>query len=112
MEKIIQIFETREGKCPFLEWLLTLRDIKARAIIRARIERIRFGNLGDCKSVGKGVYELRVHFGAGYRIYLGKDGLKTVILLCGGDKGTQKRDIARAILLWMEYNYGTQKLSK
>ena len=112
MEKTILIFETKEGKSPFSDWLLGLKDIKARAIIRARIERIRLGNLGDCKSLGGGVFELKIPFGPGYRVYLGQDGPVIVVLLCGGDKGSQKRDITKAKLLWTEYKNGRTKLSR
>ena len=112
MEKTILIFETREGKCPFSNWLLTLKDVKGRAAIRARLERVRLGNLGDCKSIGDGVSELRISFGPGYRVYFGQDGPTLIVLLCGGDKSTQKRDIAKSKLLWMEYKNGSQKLSK
>lgn len=112
MEKTILIFETREGKCPFSDWLLNLKDSKGRAVIRARLERVRLGNFGDCKSIGDGVNELRVAFGPGYRVYFGQDGTKLIVLLCGGDKSTQKRDIAKAKLLWMEYKNGNKKLSK
>ena len=112
MQNTILIFETREGKCPFNDWLLNLKDIKARAIIRARLERVKLGNLGDCKSVGEGIAELRISFGPGYRVYFGQDGVRIIVLLCGGDKSSQRRDIAKAKLLWMEYNYGNKKLSK
>lgn len=73
---------------------------------------MRLGNLGDCKSIGDGVFELRISFGPGYRVYFGQDGPKVVVLLCGGDKRSQKRDIAKAKLLWMEYLYGRQKLPR
>lgn len=73
------------------------------AIVRARLNRIRLGNFGDCKSVGNGVEELRIDFGPGYRIYFGRQGLLAVILLCGGDKKTQARDIATAQKYWKEY---------
>ncbi len=112
MGKTILIFETEQGKCPFSEWLLTLNDSKGRAVIRARLERVRLGNLGDCKNVGGGVNELRVSFGPGYRVYFGQDGATLVVLLCGGDKSTQRRDITKAKLLWMEYKNGNKKLSK
>ena len=112
MEKTLLLFETREGKCPFSDWLLALKDVKGRAVIRARLERIRQGNFGDCKSVGDGIRELRISFGPGYRLYFGQNGTKIVVLLCGGDKGSQKRDIAEAKLLWMEYKHGSKKLSK
>lgn len=107
MQKTIFIFESRDGKSPFSEWLESLKDIKGRAVIRARLERVRLGNFGDCKNVGDSVFELRIVFGPGYRVYFGQDGATLVVLLCGGDKRTQKKDIARAKLLWMEYKYGT-----
>ena len=112
MEKTILIYETKGGKAPFSEWLLNLKDIKARATIRARIERVRLGNLGDCKGLGEGVFELRIPFGPGYRVYLGQDGPVIVVLLCGGDKGSQKRDITKAKLLWVEYKNERTELSR
>jgi len=66
MEKKLVIFETEDGKCPFSDWLDDLRDRKARGIIRARLNRVQLGNLGDCKNVGDGVSELRISFGPGY----------------------------------------------
>jgi putative addiction module killer protein len=86
MNQALVIYERTNEKSPFLDWLLGLRDIQARAIIRARINRLELGNFGDCKSVGGGVLELRVPFGPGYRVYLGRDGHTVVVLLCGGDK--------------------------
>lgn len=80
----------------FTEWLAALRDVRAKARIAARIERIVFGNLGDVKPVGEGVSELRIDYGPGYRVYLATKGRDVVILLCGGDKGDQKADIRRA----------------
>ncbi len=94
----------------FLEWLLGLRDIKARAIIRARINRLELGNFGDCKSVGGGVLELRIAFGPGYRVYLGRNGKTIVVLLCGGDKGSQSKDVSNARILWKEYKDASKKL--
>jgi putative addiction module killer protein len=78
-------------------------DARAVGIVRARLNRIRLGNFGDCKSVGSGVEELRIDFGPGYRIYYGREGQLVVILLCGGSKGTQARDILRAQKYWKEY---------
>jgi len=112
MEQTILIFETQEGKCPFTDWLLKLKDVKGRAVIRARLERVRLGNFGDCKGIGEGIHELRIAYGPGYRVYFGQDGGKIVVLLCGGDKSSQKRDIVKAKLLWTEYKYGSQKLSR
>jgi putative addiction module killer protein len=73
------------------------------ARIEQRIRRLEHGNLGDYKSVGEGVYELRLDFGPGYRIYFGQKNETLVILLCGGDKSTQKNDIILAKTLWREY---------
>ena len=88
---------------PFREWLEALRDRDARARIRVRINRIRQGNFGDCKTVGGGVSELRIDYGPGYRVYFGRRGETIVILLCGGDKRTQTRDIASAQMRWQDY---------
>jgi putative addiction module killer protein len=80
----------------FASWLAELKDAKAKARILARLESITHGNLGDAKSVGAGVRELRVHFGPGYRVYFAQTGRIVLLLLCGGDKSTQRRDIERA----------------
>lgn len=89
---MIEVRQTEE----FSAWLRRLKDAKAKARIAARIERVKLNNLGDCKSLGGGLMELRVDFGPGYRVYFVYRGTAIVILLCGGDKGTQRRDIARA----------------
>src|SRR6476646_7556453 len=94
--KELREYETPKGKIAFKEWLLSLRDIQAKAKIFARLERLRFGHFGDCVFVGDGVYELRVHFGPGYRVYIGEDKGILIILLCGGDKSSQWRDIEKA----------------
>ena len=80
----------------FAEWFAALGDQRARSRIAARIVRIEAGNLGDCKSVGAGASELRVDFGPGYRVYFAIRGRELVILLCGGDKGSQRRDVVKA----------------
>jgi putative addiction module killer protein len=80
-----------------------LKDAQATGIIRARLNRIRLGNFGDCKSVGGGVEELRIDFGPGYRVYYGREGARVVVLLCGGDKKMQGRDILTAQRHWKEY---------
>ena len=102
-ERFIKEYLTSDGKCPFSEWLEKLRDRQARAIIRKRINRVRQGSLGDSKSVGGGVFEFRIDFGAGYRVYFGQDGNTIVVLLCGGDKGSQDADIKRAKQYWKDY---------
>lgn len=80
----------------FIDWLVNLRDVAARARIAKRIDRVATGNFGDTKSVGDGVSELRFTFGPGYRVYYTRQGDVVVILLCGGDKGSQARDIEQA----------------
>ena len=99
----IEIYSTINGRLPFSEWINGLRDMPGRAIIRSRINRLRLGNFGDCKSVGGGVLELRMDVGPGYRVYLGKDAGVVVVLLCGGDKRSQKRDITQAQNYWQDY---------
>lgn len=80
----------------FEVWAGGLRDDQARARIAARLQRAALGNLGDVKPVGGGVAELRIDYGPGYRLYIVRRGASVVVLLCGGDKATQRRDIARA----------------
>jgi putative addiction module killer protein len=99
-------FRTREGRVPIDEWLSELDDKKARARIAARLERVRLGNLGDCKPVGEGVSELRVNYGPEYRVYFGQHGRTVVVLLCGGDKRTQDQDPRLAKEYWREFREG------
>lgn len=91
------------GRTPiFDQWLEKLRDRTARAIISRRIDRVAEGNLGDVKSLGDGISEIRVDHGPGYRVYFTRRGNVLIVLLCGGDKGSQTRDVARARLLAAE----------
>ena len=83
----------------FDTWLRGLRDRTARARILVRIDRLALGNPGDVRPVGEGVSELRISYGPGYRVYFAQRGEMLVILLCGGDKSTQDRDMARALAL-------------
>ena len=83
----------------FVQWLDGLRDIQARARVQARIERLATGNPGDVEPVGEGVSELRINYGPGYRVYYKKRGRELVILLAGGDKNTQAKDIKAALRL-------------
>lgn len=92
-----------EGKDVFGEWLDGLMDVSGRVAILKRIDRVEEGNFGDHRWVGGGVWEIRVDYGPGYRVYYGEDGPRIVLLLCGGDKGTQRRDIRKARELWAEY---------
>jgi putative addiction module killer protein len=88
--------EVRESDV-FKAWFAGLRDVEARARIRLRLRRLSAGNPGDVKPVGNGVSEMRIDYGPGYRVYFVGRGKTVVILLCGGDKRTQTRDIASAI---------------
>jgi putative addiction module killer protein len=81
----------------FSQWLTKLKDIRVRIAIARRIERAQSGNLGDVKSVGESVYEMRIDMGPGYRLYYTMRGDKLIILLVGGDKSTQQRDIEKSI---------------
>ena len=83
----------------FAEWLNGLRDLKGRARVQARIERLAQGNPGDVQPVGEGVSEMRIHFGPGYRVYFKQQGRILIILLAGGDKSTQAKDIKTALKL-------------
>ena len=92
------MIEVRQTEA-FMAWLVGLRDRQARARILARIRRLAAGNPGDVKPVGSGVSEMRISYGPGYRLYFVSRGNTVVILLCGGDKRSQDRDIAQAIEL-------------
>ena len=93
----------------FAKWLRKLRDPRARIKILVRIRRLSLGNFGDVKSVGSGLHELRIDYGPGYRVYFINTDKSLVILLCGGDKQSQKLDVTRAMGLakeWARLNAG------
>jgi putative addiction module killer protein len=92
------VFVVRQTE-EFAVWLDGLRDAKARVRIAARIRHIEAGTLGDWKAVGGEVGELRVHYGPGYRLYFTRRGKVVIVLLCGGDKSSQQRDIRKAVEL-------------
>ncbi|MFB8791514.1 MAG: type II toxin-antitoxin system RelE/ParE family toxin [Potamolinea sp.] len=99
----IQNYLTAEGRNPFEEWLDSLRDTRAVDKIEKRLKRVGSGNLGDYRSVGEGVCELKIDYGPGYRVYFGQIGSTIVLLLCGGDKSTQEQDIIKAREYWRDY---------
>jgi putative addiction module killer protein len=102
-QKTLKVYATEDGKEPYTVWLESLKDYVIRSRIIRRIERLKQGNYGDCKSVGSGVQEMRFFFGSGYRVYFGESANDLVILLCGGDKDSQDRDIEKAKGYWQAY---------
>ena len=101
----VKIYHNPNGTEPFTEWLSHIRDKVTVARIRSRLRRVQeTGNLGDYRLVGDGVFEFRLQFGAGYRIYFGRIANDTILLLRGGDKGSQSRDIEKAKADWKEHN--------
>jgi putative addiction module killer protein len=101
--KELRYYVTQRGNAPAEDWLSDLRDKKAVTIIQTRLDRLALRNPGDHRMVGNGVWELRIHFGPGYRIYYGEDGESLIILLYGGDKSTQNKDIQKAQNFWADY---------
>ncbi|HCM42806.1 MAG TPA: addiction module killer protein [Candidatus Omnitrophica bacterium] len=95
-------YVTAERKRPFLDWLMDL-DIQVRGRIEARLDRMAGGNAGDYRAVGEGVFEMRLHFGPGYRVYYAYDGQEFVLLLLAGDKSSQPSDIKKAKFFWQDY---------
>ena len=98
--KQIRFYQTKSGKIPYKEWFDGLKDPKVRHRIRARLDRVQLGNLGDHKGLSDGVSELRFAFGSGYRIYFAEQDDYFIILLCGGDKSSQEKDIDTAKQYW------------
>lgn len=99
----VVIYANKKGYEPFSGWLNSLTDRMVRARIRNRISRLELGNFGDCEPVGEGVFELRLFFGSGFRVYFAKYENTTIILLGGGDKKTQNKDILKAKDCWKEF---------
>ena len=98
----IRKYVTLQGNCPFDSWFEKL-NTQTQVRIDVPLDRVRLGHFGDAEPVGQGVYELRFHFGPGYRVYYGLDGREVVLLLLGGDKKSQKRDIKKAQQFWKDY---------
>ncbi|QLA17157.1 type II toxin-antitoxin system RelE/ParE family toxin [Desulfolutivibrio sulfoxidireducens] len=96
MQYVVRRYRTRDGREIVSEWLAGLGDVRARARIVARVARLAVGNFGDCKFLREGVSELRIDYGPGYRVYFGIVDRMVVLLLCGGDKRTQRADVDRA----------------
>lgn len=96
------------GYSPYEEWLAALRCASSVAAILSRVDRMELGLFGDVQSVGEGISELRIHYGPGYRVYFGKEREKIYVLLCGGDKSTQERDIKWAKAYWLRCKRGSK----
>ena len=101
--KTILIYQANNGRKPFDDWYLRLKNPKAKLIIRKRINQIALGNLGDCKAVKDDMYELRINDGPGYRLYFAMEEMAVIVLLLGGDKSTQKEDIQKAEEYYNDY---------
>lgn len=103
MELTLKVYQTASGKQPFREWILSLPLI-TRAKLNTQINKLRNSDFTNYKRLkGSSIYELRIHVDGGYRVYFGKDGEEIIVLLAGGDKSTQERDIKRAVKLWQDY---------
>lgn len=96
-------YRTDAGKKPFSDWLLRLKDRKSRAVILRRINQAEEGNFGSYRDLREGLFEIKISLGPGFRIYFGIDGNELIVLLCGGDKGSQERDIMLARKYWTDY---------
>ena len=109
METRIELrrYVNRSGRDVLGDWLAKLKDNRTRAKIVARLDRLALGNFGDCRSLGGGLYELRIDWGPGYRVYFASVGKARVLLLCGGDKRKQTSDIQRALQYWQDYRERT-----
>ncbi|WP_156523231.1 type II toxin-antitoxin system RelE/ParE family toxin [Bordetella ansorpii] len=93
----LRLYQTATGECPLEKWLVSLRDVQARARIRARLARLQTGNPGDCKPLREGLQELRIDHKPGYRAYFSRQGPVIVLLLCGSDKSDQRASIEHAL---------------
>jgi len=100
--RILRNYAKPSGDVPFLKWLNSLKDLVTRLRIRRRLDRVEQGNFGDCEPVGDGISELRLFFGSGYRIYIAEWDDAIIILLCAGDKSSQKKDTTLAKSYWHE----------
>ena len=105
----LRYYVTAAGKNVVEDWLDSLRHERAQARIAARLTRLAAGNFGDCKPLQQGVWELRIDYGTGYRVYYARAGRTCVLLLCGGDKRRQSSDIQRAVEYWINYQRRTKK---
>lgn len=102
-EKQLQLYRKEDGAIPFSSWMQEIKDRTTRLRIQARIDKVALGNLGSVNSVGQGVHELKIDIGPGFRVYFGNDGKQIILLLLGGDKSSQKKDIQTAQDYWQDF---------
>lgn len=101
-KKILRNYMTESGKVPFSDWIKNLKDPTTRHRIRRRLDKLEVGHYGDYRVLGDGICELKLDFGPGYRIYFAEQDTVIIILLCGGDKRDQNKDIQTAKMYWQE----------
>ena len=99
----VETYLRSNGQDPYALWLAALADRQARARVLVRVGRMAAGNFGDCKPIAEGVWELRIDWGPGYRVYYAQAGKRLVLLLTGGDKRSQQADIATALTYWRDW---------
>ncbi|MDT4291778.1 type II toxin-antitoxin system RelE/ParE family toxin [Methylomonas sp. MO1] len=103
----IEDYQAADGRLPFKDWLSALADRQAKARVLTRVQRMAAGNLGDCKPIQDGLWELRIDYGPGYRVYYAQAGAKLLLLLIGGDKRKQQGDIDKAVAYWKDWKQRT-----
>lgn len=108
MKNTINEYINDKGNSPYADWLGGLKDAKAKAKIMIRVDRMELGLFGDVEPIGEGLSELRLDYGPGYRVYYGREGNKVYLLLCGGDKSTQSKDIKLAKKYWQDHKRRNQ----
>lgn len=111
-ERDLRVLELDNGRTPAQEWYDAIRDTGTRARIRARITRARYGSFGDFKNLDGEVYEMRLDFGPGYRVYFAFNRGELIVLLVGGDKSSQRQDIAAATSYWKAYKNEAERFQR
>lgn len=108
MNNTVNEYTDEKGKSPYADWLGGLRDVRAKAKIIMRVDKMELGLFGDAEPIGDGLSELRIHYGPGYRVYFGKEDQTVYLLLCGGDKSTQAKDIKKVKEYWKDHKRRNQ----
>ncbi len=103
MSNTVNEYLDEQGESPYAQWIGRLRDVRAKAKILLQVDKMELGLFGDVEPIGDGLSELRIHYGPGYRVYFGKEGQQIYLLLCGGDKSTQSKDIKKAKAYWKSH---------